>query len=112
MIENPRTGEQIEFEVRTPELLVMRSRVHREPRTDRVQRAIERVQHEPEGLERHDAEERRIARLTEDDRTRRAYAGVGEHAVRNLPYDGRAVREHELHLARRLEAEGPPHGIG
>jgi quercetin dioxygenase-like cupin family protein len=25
MIENPRTGEQIEFEVRTPELLVMRS---------------------------------------------------------------------------------------
>jgi quercetin dioxygenase-like cupin family protein len=71
MIENPRTGEQIVFEVRTPELLVMQSTWTRPGR-----RAAAHVH--PEMEERYDVLDGRAAfRIAGVERT----AGAGETVV-------------------------------
>src|SRR5690242_17610380 len=78
-----------------------------------VEGSAERVEHEAKDLERDDADQRfSVTRLAEDDRRVALAVRENEEALRNGPADGRAVGEHEVHLALWRESDGPPHRFG
>ena len=62
-----------------------------------MQHPAERVEHQPEDLERDDPEQRlRVARLAEDDRCMTLALRQGEVALRDRPTDGRAIGQDEI----------------
>ena len=74
----------------------------------RLERTVERVQHQAERLERHGAKQRLVLGLAEHD------GGCGtpslelEDALAHAARERRAIGKNEFQLTFRLEAERPP----
>jgi hypothetical protein len=90
-----------------------RNRSSHHQRAHGVEGSAERVKHEAKDLEGDDADQRfSVTRLAEDDRRVALAVRETEEALGNGPADGRAVGEHEVHLALWRESDGPPHRFG
>src|SRR5437899_4346398 len=103
----------------TPRSLLPSTPSHHQPtpshhqRAHRVKHPAERVEHQAKDFEGNDAEQRfRVAGLPEAARCVTFALRQREVAFRDGTADGRAVREHEVHLALRHETDGLPHRLG
>ena len=68
----------------------------------------ERIEHQSQVLERHEAQQRRIAWLAKDDGTVAFAHRKGDVALGDIPFDSRSVSESETCSPFRRHSDGRP----